>query len=93
MKKTRKYLFLLVLIVVLVIICSISLFFVSKSRTFQFFGEIHTSIPNEDNKIALTFDDGPTENTAAILNKLNELEVSATFFCLWVGNRRQAGGC
>lgn len=76
----KRRLFQLLTIVGLVLICAISLFFVSKSRNFQFFGEIHTSIPNGDHKIALTFDDGPTENTAAILDKLSELEVKATFF-------------
>ncbi len=70
----------LLVIAVLIIFCAIFLFFVSKSRSFQFFGELLTTIPNDDNKIALTFDDGPTENTAAILDKLDELGVKATFF-------------
>lgn len=85
MKKSKKRLFLILATAVLIIFCSVSLFFVSKSRKFQFFGELITSIPNDDNKIALTFDDGPTENTAAILGKLNELEIKATFFVCGVG--------
>ena len=80
MKKTRKRILLFLVIVLLLIICTITLYYVSKSRNIQFFGEIITSIPNGDKKIALTFDDGPTENTSAILDKLDEMEVKATFF-------------
>lgn len=80
MKKTRKRILLFLVIVLLLIICTITLYYVSKSRIIQFFGEIITSIPNGDKKIALTFDDGPTENTSAILDKLDEMEVKATFF-------------
>lgn len=58
--------------VLLIVICSVSLFFVSKSRNFQFFGELIASVPNGNKKIALTFDDGPTENTGLILNKPDE---------------------
>ena len=58
----------------------ISLYHISKSREFQFFGDIHSSIPNDSKMIALTFDDGPTENTDLILEKLAELDLKATFF-------------
>jgi len=85
MNKTKKRLFLLLVTAVMIIICAISMYFVSKSRNFQFFSELITSIPNDDNKIALTFDDGPTENTAAILDKLDELEIKATFFVCGAG--------
>ena len=80
MKKAKKRIFLILIIFVLVVLCAISLFFVSKSRSFQFFGELITAIPNDDKKIALTFDDGPTESTATILGKLDELDIKATFF-------------
>ncbi|MCL9806482.1 polysaccharide deacetylase family protein [Flavobacterium amniphilum] len=41
------------------------------------------SIPNPDNKIYLTFDDGPTpEVTEWVLNILKEENIPATFFCI-----------
>lgn len=79
MNKKKKYIF-IIMTLFLGIAFSLSLFYISKSRNFQFFGEIVNSLPNEDKAIALTFDDGPTENTAAILKKLDELNVVATFF-------------
>jgi len=40
-------------------------------------------IPNSENKIYLTFDDGPCPNvTNKILEILHEKEVKASFFCL-----------
>lgn len=41
------------------------------------------SIPNSENKIYLTFDDGPTpEITAWVLEELNKFKAKATFFCI-----------
>lgn len=41
------------------------------------------SIPNDDNKIYLTFDDGPTpEVTEWVLSILKENNIKATFFCI-----------
>jgi peptidoglycan-N-acetylglucosamine deacetylase len=41
------------------------------------------SIPNPDNKIYLTFDDGPTpEVTAWVLDILKEENIKSTFFCI-----------
>lgn len=80
MNKTKKRIFRVLAVFIIVIICAITLFFISKSRNFQFFGNIITSLPNSDKRIALTFDDGPTENTEAILDKLNELDIKASFF-------------
>lgn len=45
-------------------------------------------IPNTDNKIYLTFDDGPTpEVTEWVLSILKENKIKATFFC--IGNNIQ----
>lgn len=35
-----------------------------------------------DKRIALTFDDGPAENSLAILDVLNKFQVKASFFCI-----------
>ena len=40
-------------------------------------------IPNNENKVYLTFDDGPTpEITNWTLNELQKYEAKATFFCI-----------
>lgn len=41
------------------------------------------NIPNEENKVYLTFDDGPTEGvTQQVLEILDKYNIKATFFCL-----------
>jgi len=58
-------------------------FQISKSRTFQFFGDIVPSINTRQKVVALTFDDGPTPGvTEEILSILNEEGVKATFFVI-----------
>ncbi|MBH0165004.1 polysaccharide deacetylase family protein [Fictibacillus sp. 7GRE50] len=52
----------------------------SSSRDFQFFGGLVTSADTTEKVVALTFDDGPTDNTDEILMILKEEEVKATFF-------------
>ena len=70
------FIFLVVLIIV-----AYSLFQVSKSRTFQFFGEIAPRVETSQKAVALTFDDGPSrEKTDEILQILREENVKATFY-------------
>ncbi|MGA4721064.1 polysaccharide deacetylase family protein [Fictibacillus nanhaiensis] len=52
----------------------------SSSRDFQFFGGLVTSADTAEKVVALTFDDGPTDNTDEILSILKEEGVKATFF-------------
>lgn len=52
-----------------------------------FFSKVWTKrtwdIPNDENRIYLTFDDGPTEElTDWILAELNQRNIKATFFCV-----------
>lgn len=69
------------LIVLLVLIAvSYSLFQVSKSRSFQFFGGIVEKVETEEKVVALTFDDGPGVHTDEILSILQKEEVKATFY-------------
>ncbi|MFN2390735.1 MAG: polysaccharide deacetylase family protein [Pyrinomonadaceae bacterium] len=57
------------------------LFQISKSRTFQFFGEIYPRVETQQKVVALTFDDGPTrKHTDEILGILREENVKATFY-------------
>lgn len=56
---------------------------VSRSRTFQFFGEIIPKVNTSEKVVALTFDDGPTTTaTDQILAILAEQNVKATFFVI-----------
>ncbi len=49
----------------------------------RLFPNLVWSIPNEDNAVFLTFDDGPTPDvTPWVLDRLNRFEAKATFFCL-----------
>ncbi len=48
----------------------------------KLFPKIVWSIPNVENKIYLTFDDGPSSAIHFILNELQQRGVKATFFCL-----------
>jgi peptidoglycan-N-acetylglucosamine deacetylase len=69
--------------VVLIIVISVGLRQVSRSRTFQFFGEIIPRVDTSQKIVALTFDDGPTpQATDQILTILSELNVRATFLVI-----------
>jgi chitin deacetylase len=63
------------------LVVSYALFQVSKSRTFQFFGEIAPRVETSEKAVALTFDDGPSRGkTDEILKILREESVRATFY-------------
>lgn len=68
------------LVVVLVVVSG--LWQVSKSRTFQFFGEITARVETDDMVVALTFDDAPTEFTRDVLDVLRQKTVTATFYAI-----------
>jgi peptidoglycan/xylan/chitin deacetylase (PgdA/CDA1 family) len=56
---------------------------ISKSRTFQFFGDLHPHGRATEKRVALTFDDGPTpHNTVPLLELLQKYEAQATFFMM-----------
>jgi chitin deacetylase len=73
----------LLVIIVGVIAATAAAFQISKSRTFQFFGDIVPRINTPQKIVALTFDDGPTPGaTEEVLSILNEESVKATFFVI-----------
>jgi peptidoglycan/xylan/chitin deacetylase (PgdA/CDA1 family) len=60
-------------------------FYWIKTNTFikKIFSNYTWSIPNAENKIYLTFDDGPTpEITEWVLEELKKHQIKATFFCI-----------
>jgi len=76
-------------IVAAVIVVTAAAFQISKSRTFQFFGEIIPRVNTRQKVVALTFDDGPTPGmTEEALSILNEAGVKATFFVIGVNLER-----
>jgi chitin deacetylase len=66
----------------------------SRSRTFQLFGEIIPRVNTAQKVVALTFDDGPVPgSTEKILAELDAMKVRATFFVtgLELEQNRQEG--
>lgn len=56
-------------------------FHLSRARTFQLFGEIVPRVETEQSVVALTFDDGPRNDTVdEILAVLDKHKIKATFF-------------
>ncbi|WP_124728235.1 polysaccharide deacetylase family protein [Staphylospora marina] len=53
-----------------------------NARDFQFFGGITHRIDTDEKVVALTFDDGPAENTDAILDILKKHQVKGTFYLI-----------
>lgn len=81
MKKKKILISALISLFVLLGACY-GLFLISKSRTFQFFGEIVARVDTNEKVVALTFDDAPTEYTKPVLKTLQEKQVKATFFAI-----------
>lgn len=72
-----------ILVLLLLTAAATGLFQVSKSRTFQFFGQIVPRVNTSEKVVALTFDDGPTTiATNEVLNVLADKQVKATFFVI-----------
>ncbi|MEI5638975.1 MULTISPECIES: polysaccharide deacetylase family protein [unclassified Pseudoalteromonas] len=74
----RVYLTILILSVVMIL----GAWNISKSRTFQFFGEVVAKAETNEKVIALTFDDGPwgAKYATQVLNILEDHNVKGTFF-------------
>lgn len=66
----------------LLILLSITLFYLSKSRTFQLFGTLVSRVDTEEMVVALTFDDAPTAYTEDVLNVLRDRNVKGTFYMI-----------
>ncbi|KJK42821.1 polysaccharide deacetylase [Lentzea aerocolonigenes] len=66
-----------------VLAAAATLWNVSSSRTFQFFGELVDRVETNEKVVALTFDDGPDPAGAQqVLDTLNEEQIKATFFLM-----------
>lgn len=68
------------------LICLVILLFAAyklmNARSFQVFGGITDKVETNKKIVALTFDDGPSENVKEILSILKQYDVKATFFLI-----------
>lgn len=76
----KKIILVTLISIVLMLVIAFSLLKISSLRDFQFYGGIVTKAETTEKVVALTFDDGPTDNTDEILSILKEENVKATFF-------------
>lgn len=64
-----------------IVVVGVSIYRVTKSRSFQLAGDLVQRVETRQKVIALTFDDGPTPGyTEAVLNTLRAHDASATFY-------------
>lgn len=82
MSRRRRLLSVTALLLVIVVAALYGLFQVSKSRTFQFFGELTARVDTNEKVVALTFDDAPTEFTPDVLDILRDKQISGTFYAI-----------
>ncbi|SEF25215.1 Peptidoglycan/xylan/chitin deacetylase, PgdA/CDA1 family [Amycolatopsis pretoriensis] len=82
-RRARKWTIVVACVLVVVLGGAVTLFEVSRSRTFQFFGTLVNRVETTEKVVALTFDDGPDPAGAhAILDTLRSRQVPATFFLI-----------
>ena len=79
MKKRIIYSGILTIIIILLLLGTYELM---NSRTFQMFGELTAQVDTDEKVVALTFDDGPTQQVANILPILEKYDAKATFFLI-----------
>lgn len=80
--KLKKLVTILLLVFLLLALSGFVTYRVMNSRKFQFFGGIVSRVSTNDKVVALTFDDGPTQNVDDILSILDAENVKATFFLI-----------
>lgn len=81
LRSVSKRTLVVLLAVAFILIGSVSLWRISRSTTFQFFGELIPRVDTSQKVVALTLDDGPTPGaTDQILKILAEENIKATFF-------------
>jgi peptidoglycan/xylan/chitin deacetylase (PgdA/CDA1 family) len=82
-RRARKWTIVVACVLVVALGAAFTLFEVSKSRTFQFFGTLVDRVETTEKVVALTFDDGPDPaGTKTILDTLKSRQVPATFFLI-----------
>ncbi|WP_308639706.1 polysaccharide deacetylase family protein [Paenibacillus silvisoli] len=75
-------------VVLVLLLLLFGLQWLMNARSFQLFGGITNHVETDEPKVALTFDDGPTENVEPILELLGKYDAKATFFV--IGNELES---
>lgn len=75
----RKKLFNITMIILAISSSLYGTFELMNARTFQLFGGLTNRVNMNENVVALTFDDGPTENVKGILPLLKKYNAKASF--------------
>jgi peptidoglycan-N-acetylglucosamine deacetylase len=83
----KKKIILIITAIFLALLVLFGTYKLMNSRTYQFFGGITQQVETEDKVVALTFDDGPTENIPGLLPLLEKYNAKATFFL--IGNEME----
>lgn len=76
----RRLVLFVALAAVLVLVAGAGLYTLANSRTYQLFGDLVDRVDTDEKIVALTLDDGPSENTPEVLRVLAEAGVPATFY-------------
>ncbi|MBT2662824.1 polysaccharide deacetylase family protein [Bacillus sp. ISL-45] len=79
MKKRIIYFGTITIVIILLLLGAYTLM---NSRTFQLFGGLTAHVTTDEKVVALTFDDGPTQQVADILPILEKYDAKATFFLI-----------
>ncbi|PFG07700.1 polysaccharide deacetylase family protein [Bacillus sp. es.034] len=82
----KKILFILTAILIIFFLL-FGTFKLMNARTFQLFGGLTEKVETDQKVVALTFDDGPTENVDDITALLKKYDIKATFFL--IGNEME----
>ncbi|WP_433594834.1 polysaccharide deacetylase family protein [Lysinibacillus xylanilyticus] len=78
----KKKLVLIGIGILLIFLLLLGTYKLMNSRTYQLFGGLTNQIETNQKVVALTFDDGPADNTNQILSLLEEYNAKATFFLI-----------
>ncbi|MEK5379991.1 polysaccharide deacetylase family protein [Niallia sp. FSL W8-0635] len=77
-----KKILVVVIGILLLFLLLFSTYKLMNARTFQLFGGLTNHVHTNEKVVALTFDDGPTQNVDEILALLDTYDAKATFFLI-----------
>ncbi|MGN8841545.1 polysaccharide deacetylase family protein [Niallia sp. HCP3S3_B10] len=77
-----KKIWLIVIGILILFLLLFSTYKLMNARTFQLFGGLTNHVETNEKVVALTFDDGPTQNVEEILALLDTYDAKATFFLI-----------
>ena len=79
-RKVEKIALIISIALLILLLTSFAGYKLSKARTYQIFGGITSRVNTTEKVVALTFDDGPTSQTNAVLDILKAKNTKATIY-------------